>query len=104
MSTTTELVQTETSTLPDDATGPDFTELTLSHRCDACSAAAVAQVEIDDDSAHLLFCGHHWRKNMGAIKALGYVYEVDDEHDYLFTDREILARPRDNSARDGGSA
>lgn len=86
-----------------DATGPDFVELNLTHRCDACSAAAVAQVEISDSLPHLLFCGHHWRKNLTKIKADGYAYEVDDEHDYLFTDREISARPRVATIRDAGS-
>lgn len=78
-------------------------ELTLNHRCDACSAAAVAQAIIPDSDSVLMFCGHHWRKNMNAIREKHYLHRVADEHDYPFTDREIAARPRSNAARDGGS-
>lgn len=79
-------------------------ELTLNHRCDGCSAAAVAQVIVPDSGSVLLFCGHHWRKNMNAIREAAYLFRVPEEHDYQFTDREIAARPRSNAARDGGSA
>lgn len=79
-------------------------ELTLNHRCDGCSAAAVSQVIVPDLNTVLMFCGHHWRKNMHAVREKHYLYRVPEEHDYQFTDREIAARPRSNAARDGGSA
>lgn len=87
-----------------DATGPDFVELTLNHRCDRCGAAAVAQVEISDTVPHLLFCGHHWRASMDKIKDHGYPYEVPDEHDFHHTWRSHDEQPWDNSLRDAGSA
>lgn len=88
-----------------DATGPDFLpELNLGHRCDACSAAAVAQVEISDTLPHLLLCGHHFRKNRAAFIESGYAYSVPDDYDYTFTDREIAKRPRVYGARDAGSS
>lgn len=105
---------TDTMTLPDfveeitpslaPPADSKFEELTLAHRCDACSAAAVAQVEVSEDLPHLLLCGHHYRKNMLTFKEKGYALKVPDEYDYLFTDREIAARPRDYTPRDAGSA
>jgi len=88
----------------EDATGPDFVELTLNHRCDRCGAAAVAQVEISESVPHLLFCGHHWRANLDKIKDAGYAYDVPEEHDFVHTWRSHDEKPWANELRDAGSA
>lgn len=90
--------------LGSDASGPDFIELNLTHRCDACSAAAVAQIEVSGILPHLLLCGHHVRKNLPYIRAMGYAYDIPDEYNYMFTRREIESRPQDYLLRDAGSA
>ena len=86
-----------------DATGPDFVELTLNHRCDVCSAAAVAQIEIREDLPHLLLCAHHHRKHLPYIRSSNFAYDAPDEVDYQFTGRELMDRPQRYLLRDAGS-
>ena len=62
--------------------GPDFIELNLTHRCDACMAAAVSQIEVSADLPHLLLCGHHFRKHSLFIKISGFAYDVPDDMDF----------------------
>lgn len=90
--------------LGSDASGPDFIELNLTHRCDACSAAAVSQIEISEDMPHLLLCGHHTRKNLPKIFAMGYAFDIPEEYQYQFTQREVTSRPQEYQLRDAGSA
>lgn len=81
----------------------DFIELNLNHRCDACGAAAVSQVEVSGTLPHLMFCGHHHRKNLLHIRQMGYAYDAPDEVDYQFTNKEIRERPVEYLLRDAGS-
>lgn len=90
--------------LGSDASGPDFIELNLTHRCDACSAAAVSQIEVSANMPHLLLCGHHTRKNLPNIIAMGYAFDIPEEYQYQYTRREIESRPQDYLLRDAGSA
>lgn len=46
--------------------------LTAMDRCDACSAAAVVRVFMNESNLELLFCGHHMRKNQTALKEVAY--------------------------------
>lgn len=94
--------KTEAQDVPSTDGLPAFYDsLNLTHRCDGCGAAAVAQAMVG--GTVLLFCGHHWRSGMDKIKSSGYLFEVPDEHDYKFTDREISSRPRAYGPRDAGS-
>lgn len=81
-----------------------FVVLNATHRCDACSAAAVSQVFVREDLPLIMLCGHHHRRNMDHFAAKGYAVMVGDEHNYKFTGREIAARPVENAVRDAGSA
>lgn len=89
--------------LGSDASGPDFIELNLTHRCDACSAAAVSQIEVSGSLPHILLCGHHTRKNLPMIYASGYAFDIPDEYRYQFTQREVTSRPQEYQLRDAGS-
>lgn len=89
--------------LSPDASGPDFIELNLTHRCDACTAAAVSQIEVSADLPHLLLCGHHTRKNLPRIFAMGYAFDIPDEYQYQYTRREIEMHPQEYMLRDAGS-
>ncbi len=63
----------------------EFTTLTLADRCDACGAAAVAQIIVDDELSMILLCGHHFRANKSHFDANLYAYEVPKEHAEPFT-------------------
>jgi len=53
-------------------------ELTLEDRCDSCSAAA--KVIATFLNGELLFCGHHARKNLEALKAKAIdIYDTESE-------------------------
>lgn len=82
--------------------GNKFKTLTAIDRCDSCPAAAVAQFLVGDTVLHS--CGHHWRKIMDTVREKGYPVQVDANHDYKFTNREIAKRPADNKPRDAGAA
>lgn len=77
-----------------------FPDLTAHDRCDRCSARAVSQYMVE--GTILMFCGHHTRALTSALEV--YPSKVPDEHSYQYTAREDAARPRDNRARDAGSA
>lgn len=94
---------TEQSEEPTTPVGP-FIVLDSTHRCDACSAAAVAQIHINAEMPNIHLCGHHYRKNLTKFQELGYAVDVPDEFNYLFTDREIQARPATYGLTDRGSA
>lgn len=87
-----------------DASGPDFIELNLTHRCDSCGSAAVSQIEVSDKLPHLLLCGHHTRKNLPLIFAAGYAYDIPDEYQYQFTQRAVISNPQEYLLRDAGSS
>jgi len=53
-------------------------ELTLEDRCDSCSAAAKVIATLLN--GELLFCGHHARKNLEALKAKAIdIYDTESE-------------------------
>lgn len=81
-----------------------FIELNATHRCDACTAAAVSQIFIREDLPLVMLCGHHYRKNMDHFAEKGYAVMVGEENNYKFTGREIASRPIDYRPRDAGSA
>lgn len=94
--------RTETTTVS--AADAAFVVLDATHRCDACTAAAVSQIFVREDLPLIMLCGHHYRKNIDHFSAKGYAVMVGEEHNYKFTGREIAARPAVHTPRDGGSA
>lgn len=50
--------------------------LDATHRCDTCGAQAYYQ-PIFGDGTYLLFCNHHWHKNLDALKNV-MVTKVDE--------------------------
>lgn len=86
-------------------TATQFPALTRHDRCDACSAAALAQVSVGV-GPNLLFCGHHFRRNWELILAKGYLYDTSsmDEVDAEPYTGHSHAKPWPNQFRDAGSA
>lgn len=57
-------------------------ELTLSDRCDSCAAAA--KVVATFLHGELLFCGHHARQQLAALKLKSVsIYDPDNECNLL---------------------
>ena len=54
--------------------------LTAADRCDRCGATAYVRVVLIS-GGELLFCGHHARKHMDAVKPLAAI--IDDQIDRL---------------------
>lgn len=73
-------------------------ELTLLDRCDSCGASAAAQVDVGV-GAVMLFCGHHFRKN---VKLAKYPHKLTEAP--LLHFGAGLATPIVTGLRDGGSA
>lgn len=69
-----------------EAVVPEFPELTLADRCDACGAAAKTAVYLNADTSMLLLCGNHFRRNREAMDAKGYMYLLNEDlrRDVLF--------------------
>lgn len=58
------------------------TPLTASDRCDRCGAQAYVRVVLTS-GGELLFCGHHARKHLDAVKPLAA--EIHDQTDRMTT-------------------
>lgn len=69
-----------------EVTVPEFPNLTLADRCDACGAAAKTSAFVGADVSMLLFCGNHFRRHRAALDAKGYAYMLNEElrRDVLF--------------------
>ncbi len=59
--------------------------LTAADRCDRCGATAYVRVVLIS-GGELLFCGHHARKHMDAVKPLAAI--IDDQIDRLHEEPE----------------
>lgn len=62
------------------------------HRCDNCNAPAYVRAWKPPYENELLFCSHHGRTHMAALKKQGFT--IDDQSKRLY----------DNTKPDGGSA
>lgn len=60
-------------------------------RCDRCGAAAYigAWKFIGEDFHELLFCGHHGKKHMDALKSQGF--EINDQTARLFENTKPMS-------------
>ena len=73
------------------STEPEW-QLTLSDRCDRCSAQAF--VKVVGVTGDLLFCAHHYNKIMdnavGYDKMMKFAYQILDERERLDEDRTVV--------------
>lgn len=66
-----------------------FRTLLLKDRCDRCGAAAYVRAWKEPLVSELLFCGHHGRSYIPALKSQGFL--VDDQTEKLYKNTKPMS-------------